>query len=44
MRADFICTLNKLLEEKHIHFKTYCWILEYIFFYIKKTFRKKINK
>lgn len=44
MRADFICTLNKLLEEKHIHFNTYCWIWKHTLFYIKKTFRKKINR
>lgn len=41
MKADFICTLNKLLEEKHIHFNAYCWILKYVFPYIKNSFKKK---
>lgn len=41
MKVDFICTLNKLLEEKHLHFNTYCWVLKHVFLYIKKTFRKQ---
>lgn len=41
MKVDFICTLDKLLEEKHPHFNTYCWILKHVFLYIKKTFRKQ---
>lgn len=44
MKADFICTLNKLLEEKHIHFNAYCWILKYVFPYMKNTFKEKKKK